>query len=68
MKFNATIFGEKIKEKRIFCKMSIRDLSAKTFISPATLCRIENGLKPDIDNALALAHWYGVDLYFFTKN
>lgn len=68
MKFNATIFGEKIKEKRRFCNLSIRELAAKTLISPATISRIENGSKPDIDTALTLAHWYGVDLKYFIDN
>ena len=63
--FRCEAFGEHIKRKRQYAKLSLDELALETGISKATISRIENGNKPDIDTAITLAHWYGVGIEFF---
>lgn len=65
MKFNCEVFGQHIQRKRTYGRLSLQDLSKQTGISKATISRVENGNKPDIDTAIILAHWYGVGIEFF---
>ena len=65
MKFNTEVFGNHINKKRTYNRLSLDELSKITGVSKATISRVENGNKPDIDTAITLAHWYGVGIEFF---
>lgn len=65
MKFNTHAFGKHINKKRTYSKLSLDELALITGISKATISRVENGNKSDIDTAITLAHWYGVGIEFF---
>lgn len=60
--FDARFFGVAINLKREMEGISLRDLADKTGISASTLSRIENGEKPDIDNAVNLIGWLNLSM------
>ncbi len=67
--FNSEVFGNHIKAKRTYNRLSLDELAKETGISKATISRVENGNKPDIYTAIQLAHWYGTGLeYFINKD
>ena len=60
---NVVELGEYIKRKRQDEKLSLRQVSAATRVSPATLSRIENGIgTPDSPTLARLAAWLGIPL------
>lgn len=56
--FNAELLSKEVKIKRII-KMNIglREVAEKTKVSAATLCRLENKCKSDIDTFLKVCSW-----------
>lgn len=50
-------FGRLVNAFRIHLKMSVREVAAQIGASGATVSRIENGKKPDIDTYLSLCSW-----------
>jgi len=46
------------KERRAKLKLSLRDVTKETGVSPATISRIERGNECDFGNVKALDDWY----------
>lgn len=56
-KFDSTGFVVEILFQRKIKKLSLRAAAKEIGISPATLSRIENGNKPDIDSFCQICDW-----------
>ena len=52
-------FGALVVTKR--GKLGVRATAKKIGISPATLCRVENGHLPDLENFRKICHWLKID-------
>ena len=59
--FNAKQFGSKVALHRFNERQTLRQAAKSLNIAASTLCRIENGAKPDIDTFAALCNWIGVE-------
>ena len=62
--FDTTGFVIEILFQRKFKKQSLRAAAADIGISPATLSRIENHKKPDIDSFYMICKWLGREDFF----
>lgn len=57
-KFNNEAFAKALKTKRVIeLNIGLREVNKKTKVSIATLSRMENGNKSDIDNILKVCNW-----------
>ncbi len=63
-KFDTTGFVIEILFQRKLKKQSLRAAAADIGISPATLSRIENHKKPDIDSFYMICKWLGREDFF----
>lgn len=60
--FNSELFAKKIKTKRIIeLNIGLREVSKKTKVSPATICRLENDAIPEMETFLKMCNWLGSD-------
>lgn len=66
--FDYKAFGKALKIKRtIELNMNLRDANKKAKVGIATLSRIENGGKADLDNVIRVCDWLNTPITTFIK-
>ena len=56
------VLARAIFEKRRAEKLTLRQAADQADVSQSTLCRIERGKMPDVENAVKIAAWLGQSL------
>ena len=57
-----TKIAKAIRKKRIASALGMRETALQAGVSTATICRIEGGKMPDVENAVKIAEWLGQSL------
>lgn len=66
-KFHPTLLARMIEGKREYERLSLREVAALTGVSPATICRMEQGKCGDIDSIVAVCEWLGSTVDAFVE-
>ncbi len=69
MKFDSVSFGKAVRTSRVIDRdLDLKDVEKQTGVSIATLSRVENGAKPDVNTLAALCSWMNKTMEsFFTR-